>query len=190
MESIARACSADEFPGEIRIVLSNVPDATGLETAAAMGLATAVVDHRDFESKADFETRIIEVLNDNGVELICLAGFMRVLSAEFVEAFENRILNIHPSLLPSFLGLDVQQKAIDYGVRFSGCTVHFVTAEVDAGPIVVQAVVPVEQDDTAATLAARILEQEHRIYPEAVRLFAERRLRIEGRLVKILAGDP
>jgi phosphoribosylglycinamide formyltransferase-1 len=189
MEALAEACAADDFPAEVRLVLSNRPDASGLEKAASFGIPTAVIDHREFQDKAAFEGAVIAELERQGVELICLAGFMRVLSAAFVERFPMRILNIHPSLLPSFAGLHVHQQAIDHGVRYSGCTVHFVVPEVDAGPIIVQAVVPIEPDDTAETLAARILEQEHRIYPEAVRLFAEGRLRIEGRRVRILDSE-
>jgi phosphoribosylglycinamide formyltransferase-1 len=185
MESLARACADDDFPARICLVLSNRPDAAGLEKAASYGIPTAVVDHTAFDDKASFERAVIEVLENHDAELVCLAGFMRVLSPQFVERFPHRILNIHPSLLPSFPGLHVQQKAIDHGVRYSGCTVHFVVPEVDAGPIVAQAVVPIEQDDTEDTLAARILEQEHLIYPEAVKLFAEGRLRIDGRRVLI-----
>lgn len=185
MESLARACADESFPAQICLVLSNRPDAAGLQKAASFGIPTAVVDHTEFDDKASFEQAVIDELERAGAELICLAGFMRVLSPDFVQRFPQRILNIHPSLLPSFPGLSVQQKAIDHGVRYSGCTVHFVVPEVDTGPIVAQAVVPIEQDDTADKLAARILEQEHLIYPEAVRLFAEGRLRIEGRRVFI-----
>jgi phosphoribosylglycinamide formyltransferase-1 len=187
MVSIAEACAAEDFPADVCVLISNNPNAAGLERAASMGIATAVVDHHGFETKADFELQIQEVLEKHGAELVCLAGFMRVLSSDFCETYEGRLLNIHPALLPSFPGLNVQQAAIDYGVKFSGCTVHFVTAEVDAGPIVLQAVVPIEQDDTEETLAARILEQEHVIYPEAVRLYGERRIELEGRRVLISA---
>jgi phosphoribosylglycinamide formyltransferase-1 len=186
MESLARACAAPDFPAEICLVLSNRPDAVGLEKAASLGIPTTVVDHTQFENKTLFEAAVIEEIEGHGAELICLAGFMRVLSSAFVGRFPHRILNIHPSLLPSFPGLHVQQKAIDHGVRYSGCTVHFVVPEVDAGPIVAQAVVPIEQDDTEDILAARILEQEHLVYPASVRLFAEGRLKIEGRRVRIL----
>ena len=186
MEALAEACGADDFPAEICLVLSNRPDAAGLGKAAGFGIDTAVVDHTEFDTKAEFEAEVRRQLDSHGAEAICLAGFMRVLSEDLVNAYPGRILNIHPSLLPSFPGLDVQQKAIDYGARFSGCTVHFVWPEVDAGPIIVQAAVPLEQDDTEETLAARILEQEHRAYPLAVRLLAEGRLRIEGRRVIIL----
>ncbi len=185
MEALAEACAADDHPAEISVVVSNRPDAAGLERAASFGIATKVVDHTAFADKAAFEAEVVRVLEEHGVELICLAGFMRVLSEDFVARFAHKILNIHPSLLPAFPGLHVQRKAIEYGVRFSGCTVHFVVPEVDAGPIVQQAAVRIEQDDTEDTLAARILEQEHRIYPQAVQLFAQGRLRIEGRRVLI-----
>lgn len=185
MVSLAEACSADDFPAEVCLVLSNRPDAAGLDKAMELGIDTAVVDHTRFDTKEEFEAAMIRQIESHGAEAICLAGFMRVLSEDFVNAFPERILNIHPSLLPSFPGLNVQQKAIDYGARFSGCTVHFVWPEVDAGPIIVQAAVPIEQDDTADTLAARILEQEHRAYPLAVRLLADGRLRVEGRRVII-----
>lgn len=189
LQALAGACADEAFPATIAVVISNVPDAPGLERAAAFGIETRVVDHREFESKADFEAELDRVLREHEVELVCLAGFMRVLSEEFVGRWTGRILNIHPSLLPAFPGLHVQRKAIEHGVRFSGCTVHFVVPEVDAGPIVLQAVVPVEQDDTEETLADRILEQEHLVYPQAVRLFAEDRLRIEGRRVRIVEPD-
>ena len=185
MESLAEACAAVDHPAQIAVVVSNRPDAAGLERAASLGISTRVVDHTGFDDKAAFEAEVIRVLEEHGVELICLAGFMRVLSEDFVARFPNKILNIHPSLLPAFPGLDVQRKAIEYGARFSGCTVHFVVPEVDAGPIVLQAAVPIEQEDSEDSLAARILEQEHRLYPEAVRLFAEGRLRIDGRRVSI-----
>lgn len=190
LQALAEACEDEDFPAEIRIVISNEPEAAGLERAAGFGIDTAVVDHRSFPSKAAFEEEIDRLLRARSVELICLAGFMRVLSKDFVGRWPDRIFNIHPSLLPAFPGLDVQRKALEYGVRFSGCTVHFVVPEVDAGPIVLQAVVPVEQDDDPQALAARILEQEHLAYPQAVRLFAEDRLRIEGRRVRILEPGP
>lgn len=189
MESLARACAAPEFPARICVVVSNRPDAAGLDKAAAFGIPTAVVDHTEFDNRAPFEGALIDAIEEHGAELVCLAGFMRVLSARFIERFPRRILNIHPSLLPAFPGLHVQRKAIEHGVRYSGCTVHFVVPEVDAGPIVAQAVVPVEPDDTEERLAARILEQEHLVYPEAVRLFAAGRLKIDGRRVLITEDD-
>jgi phosphoribosylglycinamide formyltransferase-1 len=186
MEALAEACAADDFPAEIRLVISNRPDAAGLDKAASFGIPTAVVDHSRFASKAAFEAELLRALEEHGCEIVCLAGFMRVISADFISRYPHRILNVHPSLLPAFPGLNVQRKALEYGVRLSGCTVHFVVPEVDAGPIVAQAAVPVADGDTEESLAARILEQEHSIYPEALRLLAEGRLRVEGRRVMIL----
>lgn len=189
MVSLARACADESFPARVVVVVSNVPGAPGLERAADLGIPTATVDHRHFEDRAAFEARLLEVLREHDTEVVCLAGFMRLLSPELVAAWRDRMLNIHPSLLPAFPGLDAQAQALEYGVRYSGCTVHLVTEEMDAGPIVLQAVVPVRPDDTEGTLAARILEQEHRIYPRALRLLAEGRLRVRGRRVEILEGD-
>jgi phosphoribosylglycinamide formyltransferase 1 len=142
-----------------------------------------VLDHKQFGSREAFDAAVVEILNTYGVELVVLAGFMRLLSPVLVEAFSNRMMNIHPALLPAFPGLHVQRKAVEHGVRFSGCTVHFVNEECDEGPIIIQAVVPVFADDTEETLAARILKQEHRIYPRAIQLYSEGRLRVEGRKV-------
>ncbi len=185
MVAIARACEPASYPAHIAIVISNRPQAIGLVRARELGLKTAVVDHRDHENRADFETALLELLRAEGVELVCLAGFMRLLTTQFVDAFPQRILNVHPSLLPAFPGLDAQRQATEYGVRYSGCTVHLVNAELDAGPIVCQSVVAIEPGDTENVLGARILEQEHRLYPEAIRLFAEDRVRIVGRCVEI-----
>ena len=145
-----------------------MPGAQGLDRARAAGLETVVIPHAGSPTRADYDRRLVEALRQHGVDLVCLAGFMRLLSATFVDAFPNRILNIHPSLLPAFPGLDAQHQAFDHGVTVTGATVHFVNAELDAGPIVLQAAVPVLADDTAETLAARILEVEHRLYPEAI----------------------
>ena len=188
MEALAEACRAGDHPAEISVVISNQSAAAGLERAACFGIKTEVVDHTAFADKASFEAKVIRVLEENEVELICLAGFMRVLSEDFVASFPHKIINIHPSLLPAFPGLQVQQKAIEYGARHTGCTVHFVVPEVDAGPIILQAVVPIDQEDTVKTLAARILEQEHLVYPKAVELFAQGRLSIEGRRV-LISGE-
>lgn len=185
MIALAEACAQPDFPADVAVVIANQEHAPGLEMAAALGIATHVVSHEQFDHRAAFETALLKVLHHHQVELVCLAGFMRLLSAHFVDAFAHRILNVHPSLLPSFPGGDAHRDAIEYGVRLSGCTVHFVTLEMDAGPIVVQAAVPVRQDDTVETLSARILEHEHRIYPQAVRLIAEDRVRVIGRRVQI-----
>ncbi|MBF0615016.1 MAG: phosphoribosylglycinamide formyltransferase [Magnetococcales bacterium] len=173
-------------PARIALVISNQPNAFGLERARRAGIPACVIHHRDFADRESFEQAMIIALEEAGVELVCLAGFMRVLTPCFIRAFHGRLLNIHPALLPAFPGLHVQQRAIEAGVRFSGATVHFVTEEVDAGPIVAQAVVPILENDTSETLAARILKQEHRIYPLAVALYAQKRLRIEGQRVRIL----
>ena len=185
MVAIAEACAAPGFPAELAVVVADSADAPGLEKAAAMGIATAVVAPGDFASRGEFEDALAAALLAAGAEAVCLAGFMRLLTARFLAHFPGGVLNIHPSLLPAFPGLDVQQKALDHGVRFSGCTVHFVTEEMDAGPIVLQAAVPVLAGDDADVLAARILEQEHRVYPEAIRLWAEGRLQVVGRTVHI-----
>jgi phosphoribosylglycinamide formyltransferase-1 len=172
-------------PARLALVISNRADAFGLQRARLAGIPTRVIDHREFPDRVSFDRAMIAALQEYGVELVCLAGFMRVLTAEFIRAFEGRLLNIHPALLPAFPGLHVQQRAIDAGARFSGATVHFVTEEVDAGPIVIQAVVPILDHDDAQTLAARILKQEHRIYPLAVLWFAQGRLQIVRQRVQI-----
>ena len=186
MVSLAEACAADDFPARIAVVVSNVPDAAGLRRAADLGLATRVVDHTRSATRDEFEAALIGSLDDCGAELVCLAGFMRLLTPRFVAHYRGRLLNIHPSLLPSFPGLHAQRQALEYGVGFSGCTVHFGTEQMDARPIVLQAAVPVERGDTESALGQRILEQEHRIYPRALRLFAEGRLETVGRRIEIL----
>jgi phosphoribosylglycinamide formyltransferase-1 len=166
-------------------VISNVPGAPGLSRAGDLDAPTAVVDHTRAATREEHDRAMAALLDEAGVELVCLAGYMRLLSDWFVDHYPNRIMNIHPSLLPAFPGLHVQRKALRYGMRVSGCTVHFVDKELDHGPIVIQAAVPIEEQDTAETLSARILGQEHRIYPEAVRLWCEDRLTIEGRRVRV-----
>jgi phosphoribosylglycinamide formyltransferase-1 len=185
LQAIIDASLRGEIPCRVGIVISNKPEAYGLERARKHGIPTAVVRHTDFPSREEFDRRLVETIRRSGATLICLAGFMRVLTPVFVRAFPNRILNIHPALLPSFPGTHGPMQALDYGVRFSGCTVHFLDEGVDSGPIVVQAVVPVFDDDTEESLAARILVQEHKIYPMAIRLFFQGRLKIEGRRVRI-----
>jgi phosphoribosylglycinamide formyltransferase-1 len=186
MEAIVRSAEEHRIPGVVAVVISNVPDAPGLKKAQEHGIETLALEQRSASRSEEYDRRIVAALEERRVDLVCLAGYMRILSSVFLKAYDGRILNIHPSLLPAFPGLDVQRKALEYGVRYSGATVHFVDAGVDTGPIVLQAVVPVESDDTPATLAGRILAQEHRIYPEAVRLFLEGRLQTEGRRVRIL----
>jgi len=171
---------------DIALVFSNKEDAAGLQIAKKRGLETLYINPKLYAEKEEYDKEIIHEARKRNVDLICLAGYMKVLTPMFCNEFKNRIMNIHPALMPSFPGLHVQQKAIDWGVRFSGATVHFVSAEVDMGPIILQAVVPVMQDDTEETLAARILVEEHKIYPESVRLFFEGKLEVRGRCVFIL----
>ena len=170
---------------EIRIVVSNNPCAFALERCRKHGIPSAIIDHREFTSRETFEDRLVDVLQTVGVDLVVMAGFMRILSRKFFQSFPMRVMNIHPALLPAFPGMHVQQKAVDYGVKFSGCTVHFADEGVDTGPIIIQAVVPVYDEDDAETLAARILSQEHRIYPQAVQYYAEGRIEFVGRRVRI-----
>jgi phosphoribosylglycinamide formyltransferase-1 len=188
MLSLVQAMQDGTIAADPVIVISNVADAKGLDRAAEMGVPTAVVDSKRVKPRAEQERQIIEVLREHRVDLVCLAGYMRLLTPALVSAFRQRIFNIHPSILPSFPGLHSQQQALDYGVKVSGCTVHVVDEECDHGPIIVQATVPVLDDDTADSLAVRILGQEHRIYVEAVRLFFQDRLRIETRRVLISAA--
>lgn len=185
LQSIIDRCHDGSLDAEIAVVISNNPDAGALDRAARAGILTQCINHREFPSREDFDTAVVKALREAGVELVVLAGFMRIITQTFIDAFPERVINIHPALLPAFPGLHVQQQAIDYGARFSGCTVHFVDGGVDTGPILIQAVVPVFQDDSADTLAARILEQEHKIYPRAIQLIAENRVQINDRQVTI-----
>ena len=184
--AIREAVGRGAIDAEIALVLSNKADAPGLLKAREWGLETLFLDPKLFASREDYDRAVIDEVLRRRIDLVCLAGYMRVLTPALCDAFKYRIVNIHPALLPSFPGLHVQQKAIDWGVRFSGCTVHFVAAEVDMGPIILQAVVPVLQDDTEETLAARILVEEHKIYPQAVRLYFDGRIEVRGRRVFIL----
>ena len=191
LQAIIDHIEAKRLDAKIEVVLSNKADAYGLVRAKNHGIATEVLDHKQFPSREAYDQAVVDLLRARGVDLVVLAGFMRLLSPVFVKAYSNRIMNIHPALLPAFPGLHVQKKAVDHGVRFSGCTVHFVNEECDEGPIIIQAVVPVFPDDSEESLAARILKQEHRIYPRAIQLYAEGRLRVEGRRVLVdgLAKD-
>lgn len=173
------------LPLDIKIVISDKADALALKRAEAAGILTAVVSRKDCASKEEFENKIHQALTEAGCELVVLAGFMRILSGNFVNKWPVKIVNIHPALLPSFPGLDAQGQAVNYGVKISGCTVHFVDEGTDSGPIILQKAVPVLDDDTEETLAARILEQEHKAMPEALKLWAEGKLLVEGRRVKV-----
>jgi phosphoribosylglycinamide formyltransferase 1 len=184
-EALAASVEAGRIPdAEIAIVLSNQENAAGVERARARGIEARAIPSKGLEREA-YDKQIVAALQEKGVELVCLAGYMRLLSPYFVRAFPNRILNIHPSLLPAFPGLEAQRQALEHGAKVSGCTVHFVDEHLDAGPIILQAVVPIEDGDTPDTLSERILREEHRIYSEAVRIVLEGRYRIEGRRVLV-----
>ena len=180
LQALIASCADPSFPAEIVIVVSNKSDAKGLDHARAAGIATSVVEHGGYRDRESFDHAVHDVLEGAGVELVCLAGFMRLLSGWFVETWHDRIVNIHPSLLPSFKGIDAHAQAIAAGAKLSGCTVHIVRAEMDAGPILVQAAVPVLPGDDEDALAAHILAVEHKCYPLAVKLIAEGRVRIDG----------
>ncbi len=186
LQAIIDAVGRGELPVKLVLVLSDNPRAQALERARTAGIPTVVVRREDYRSRRDFNLEILRWLRRYQVDLVALAGYMRVLSPEVVRAYPNRIMNIHPSLLPAFPGLEAQRQALEYGVKVTGCTVHFVDEGVDTGPIIIQRAVPVREDDTVESLSGRILEQEHQIYPEAIRLFATGRLRVEGRRVRVL----
>ncbi len=186
IQSIIDHIESGKLHARIVILLSDNSEAEVLRRAERHGIPHRVINPNGFKNREDHDQAMVRVLKENEVDLVVLAGYTRVISSGFVASFPGRIMNIHPALLPSFPGLHVQQKAAEYGVRFSGCTVHFVDEGTDTGPIIIQAVVPVLPGDTGETLGARILKQEHRIYPEAIRLFSENRLKIQGRHVRIL----
>ncbi len=188
MRALVEAARSPSFPAEIALVLSNRPDAKGLAFAKEAGIATAAVDHKIYAGREEFERSMQVLLEIHRIELICLAGFMRLLSPVFVNAWSGRLINIHPALLPAYRGLHTHQRALDDGVKIHGCTVHFVVAAMDEGPIIAQAAVPVLDQDSAETLAARVLEQEHIIYPQALRLIASDDYKIFGNRVMSTAG--
>ena len=194
LQAIIDAIEAGQVQAQIVAVISNKKDAVALDRARKHGLPELFVDPKPFAGQPDsreaYDRVLLEVLQQQHVELVLLAGYMKIVTAVLVNVFANRMMNIHPSLLPSFPGLEVQKKAIDWGCKLAGCTVHFVTEGVDEGPIIVQAAVPVLDSDTPEALAARILEQEHKIYPQAVQLFAEGRLKLNGRQVQIAGAKP
>lgn len=188
MEAILDAIDAGRLDARVGLVVSNVESARGLERARERGVEAITLDHRG-RTREEHDLRVREELDSRGVEIVCLAGYMRLLSSSFIESYPNRILNIHPSLLPAFPGLAAQEQAIAYGVKLSGCTVHFVDEELDHGPIILQRAVPVLPDDTEETLSARILAEEHVAYPEALGLVASGRVRVEGRVVVRTDGE-
>ncbi len=190
MAALIRAAQAADYPAEIVCVISNVATAAGLKTANDAGVATAVIPHKSFSDRETFDRAVSAELEKHGVQLVVLAGFLRIFSPWFPRQWAGRAINIHPSLLPSFKGLHVQQQAIDAGARISGCTVHLVVPDLDSGPTIAQAAVPVRAGDTADTLAARILRQEHRLYPLVVRWFAEGRIAAEGNRVAVSGVAP
>ena len=190
MIALLDAIDAGRVPAQVVVVISNRPDAAGLSAAAARGIPTASFDHRDAADRAAHDRRVLAELRRCEVELVCLAGYMRVLGAVLIDAFPHRILNIHPALLPSFPGLHAQRQALDFGARVTGCTVHFVDGGVDTGPILLQRALAVRSGDTEATLSARILVEEHRLYPEAVRLVTAGRVQVDGRRVRIAPEPP
>jgi phosphoribosylglycinamide formyltransferase-1 len=184
LQALIDACAAPKFPAQIVLVISNVANAQGLERARAAGIATEIIAHAGYDRRESFDAAMDASLSKAGAELICLAGFMRILSDGFVRKWQGRLINIHPSLLPSFKGIHVHEQAIDAGVKISGCTVHYVISELDSGPAIAQAAVAVRDDDTPESLAKRVLEAEHRLYPSALKLIAEGRVRLEnGRVI-------
>jgi len=186
MEAILKSIKRKKIPINPAVIISNKSDAKGLKIAQRLGIKTEVIESKDFKgSRLDYDKKIISTLEKYGVTpkngLVCLAGFMRIISPEFVKKYKNRIINIHPALLPAFPGLDAQKQAVEYGSKYSGCTVHFVDSGVDTGPIILQSIVKIRKGDTEKTLAKRILAKEHQAYTEAIRLFAEKRIKIAGR---------
>jgi phosphoribosylglycinamide formyltransferase-1 len=190
MEAIVQACASEGWNARIAAVISNRPEAAGLAFARGRGLATAVVDHRAYASREGFDAELARVLDGFAPDLVALAGFMRVLTTDFVARYAGRLVNVHPSLLPAFPGLHTHRRAIDAGCKLSGATVHFVTAELDHGPIIAQAVVPLLPGDDEAALAARVQASEHRLYPRALRWLVEEQLRIDGLRVHHQRGEP
>ncbi len=186
MEAILKSIKRKKIPINPAVIISNKSDAKGLKIAQRLGIKTEVIESKDFKgSRLDYDKKIISTLEKYGVTpkngLVCLAGFMRIISPEFVKKYKNRIINIHPALLPAFPGLDAQKQAVEYGSKYSGCTVHFVDSGVDTGPIILQSIVKIRKGDTEKTLSKRILAKEHQAYPEAIRLFAEKKIKISGR---------
>lgn len=185
LQAILEACEKKEIDADVCVVISDVPSAKALERANKFGVPTSVHERKSFPSKDAYEQSIVADLKKHNVDLVCLAGYMRIVGKDFLKAFPDRVINIHPALLPSFPGLEAQKQAFDYGVKISGCTVHFVDEETDHGPIIIQEAVPVEENDTVESLRERILNKEHKIYPKAIQMIAQGRLSINGRRVKI-----
>jgi phosphoribosylglycinamide formyltransferase 1 len=189
LQALLDACADADFPARVVLVVSNRAEAPGLSLARAAGVPVKVLPHRDYASREAFDAAMTEAFEAAGAELICMAGFMRLVSAGFIERWRDRLINIHPSLLPAFKGLDTHRRALAAGAKKHGCSVHYVRHEMDSGPIIGQAAVPVLPDDSADTLAARVLEAEHRLYPRCLRLIAEGRVRVRGETIEIAAKD-
>ena len=189
LQALINACSENNYPAEIVLVISNKPDAQGLKHAIEANIETQVIEHNNYSDRESFDKDLNETLYASGVELICLAGFMRLLSGWFIEKWPNKIINIHPSLLPAFKGTNSHAEVINSGVKISGCTVHFVTKDMDAGPIIMQAAVPVLPNDNKDSLAKRILESEHKCYSHAIRLIASNKIKIKNQLVIDISGN-
>ncbi|OGC10948.1 phosphoribosylglycinamide formyltransferase [candidate division WOR-1 bacterium RIFOXYA12_FULL_52_29] len=185
LQAIINACESDRIPGKVVVVISNNPDAHGLERAKKHNIPVFAIDHRSYSDRNTYELEIVKVLQQHEVELVCLAGYMRIVGEVLLQRYRGKMINIHPSLLPSFPGLHAQRQALEHGVLITGCTVHYVDEGCDTGPIIIQSAVPIMEKDDENTLAERILAQEHAIYPEAIRLIAEDKLKIEGRIVKL-----
>ena len=185
MESILKSIKKKKIPINPAIVISNKANAKGLKIAEKLGVNIKIIESKGFKSRLEYDKKVISVLSKYGVTqkngLVCLAGFMRIISPEFVKKYKNRIINIHPALLPAFPGLDSQKQALEYGAKYSGCTVHFVDTGTDTGPVIIQAIVKIKENDTESTLSKRILKEEHRIYPEAIKLFAKKKIKVVGR---------
>lgn len=188
-QAIVDQIKKEKLPVEVKLLISDQKNAGALTKAEEESIKSVFINPVQFENQIVYEQELISILKKDGVELVVLAGYMRIFSPAFVEEFKNKIINIHPSLLPAFKGLDAQKQAVDYGVKYSGCTVHFVDQGMDTGPIIKQAVVKVKPDDNASDLAARILKEEHKIYPEVIKLIAEGKIKLDGRKVKILKEE-
>ncbi|MDY0187545.1 MAG: phosphoribosylglycinamide formyltransferase [Syntrophus sp. (in: bacteria)] len=188
LQAIIDSIDRGQLNADIKAVISNLPDAYALTRARNHSLPTFIIPHGKFQTREAFDEEVVHILKESGVELVVMAGFMRIISAVLLDAYPGKIVNIHPALLPSFRGMHAQRQAVDYGVKFSGCTVHIVDSGVDSGPIIIQAVVPVLEGDTEETLSARILKEEHRIYPQAIQFFASERIHLKNRKVIISKG--
>ena len=180
LQAIIDACAEADYPAEIKVVISNRPEAKGLDRAEKAGIKAVCIDHKEYETRESFEDAVHASLKEHKVELVCLAGFMRILNAEFVNRWRDKMINIHPSLLPSYKGLHTHARAIEDGVRFGGCTIHYVRPEMDNGPILMQAAIPIDQSETPESLAAKTLTYEHKMYPAAIRMIAEGKARVSG----------